>query len=452
MATRLKPLSAFMLVAALAVSSVAIPAAAWADEPVTTEVVSTDSVSPSPETPVVAEVPAEEVAPSPVVEDTAQAPVVAEQPVAPDPVVVPEQPLVVVEPPVVPAPVVETPVAPRQVFGTPGIAGVETCGAVTLTFTYPATVGENDYIYPVDFHWTDEKGVTQTIVEEGNGAPTVVTVSFVSGSDIQSTQAWVSIGEDAPTVFTSDCTTPPVTTVVTVQPEAPLWYDYCGTDRDLSVPPSDTAAYSYVKTVEGNVVYYTLAFNKGYEADGKIQTTWQYSFTNEYCEGEPMLIEEEVLPPTFDDFCGVCDDAVNIPADGEHFSYVEVRQIQDGEIVVDVYAVADEGWYFADDIMTAWSHVFKDDACPIVPPVVVPPVVTPPVVVPPVVTPPAVTTAVVAPITSGKVPGGGTDGADLANTKEQTAAINGALPLGVFGLAALLLGLGFLIKRRIATN
>lgn len=81
----------------------------------------------------------------------------------------------------------------------------------------------------------------------------------------------------------------------------------------------------------------------------------------------PVVVEPEFvtpLSPTFDEFCSVDRDAVNVPEDTDAYYYELDDQRVDGVGVVTVDVFANEGYAFGEETVTSWSHDFTNEACP----------------------------------------------------------------------------------------
>jgi len=109
-----------------------------------------------------------------------------------------------------------------------------------------------------------------------------------------------------------------------------------------------------------------LSRTNGIPEDSQVVKEWTF-----VDGGDCPVIEEPQpeyvtpLPPTFDDFCGTKDDAVNIPADTEDSWYESFDNRVDGVGEVTVTQHLNEGFIFPRDAISTWIHVFSDEACPI---------------------------------------------------------------------------------------
>ncbi|MEO6110010.1 MAG: hypothetical protein ABIP50_03310 [Candidatus Saccharimonadales bacterium] len=102
--------------------------------------------------------------------------------------------------------------APNEVTGTPGSSATQTCGSVTYTFSFPAVeLGENDFIKPVTFVYTDENGDVQEVVMNAGDGDVTKTVTYPE--DSHSGSLVVEFGEKGKTLtkltIDTDCQTPP---------------------------------------------------------------------------------------------------------------------------------------------------------------------------------------------------------------------------------------------------
>ncbi len=93
---------------------------------------------------------------------------------------------------------------PVTVDNNPHYQVVTTCGAVTLTFTNPVTLGENEVTNPAIFTYTDANGATQTVSVLANET-VVKTIKFAEDSGKQTVKVGPKDGVQEEVAVQTDC-------------------------------------------------------------------------------------------------------------------------------------------------------------------------------------------------------------------------------------------------------
>ncbi|MGX5695174.1 hypothetical protein ACWKWP_03150 [Agromyces soli] len=141
--------------------------------------------------------------------------------------------------------------------------------------------------------------------------------------------------------------------------------DQCGVDGDtFTGKPVTGVVWSYSPIVDNSATA-TATAQPGYVFEGgKTVVEIRVSFTNVDCPPKTATIS---VLPTADDQCGVENDSVNLPENGEHYSWSQVSKT---DTLVVVRATADEGYVFGADGDYAggptrdFSFEFETEPCP----------------------------------------------------------------------------------------
>lgn len=125
---------------------------------------------------------------------------------------------------------------------------------------------------------------------------------------------------------------------------------YSGELEDLLTDPQVTGVYAY--------------FTSGEEATGTLTSVSFNCGVHTFDREE--LTRATPQAPTFDDTCGVDEDAVNVPEPGEGagYTYEVDDQRVNGVGTVTVTAIPSEGYAFDQEATTVWSHEFTNEPCP----------------------------------------------------------------------------------------
>jgi hypothetical protein len=161
---------------------------------------------------------------------------------------------------------------------------VDNCGLENDVLTIPADTDEVQYNVTSD-----------TRIDGGVGT---VTIDVVAVSD-------KVIAEGVKTHFEFYFDNQPCITIIEVQPQGPTFEDYCGTANDKTIIPADTDQLDYSEAVLGDdgVTRVTVSGKNGVEIDGKLQTTFEYTFTDVKCPvvvpptEPPVVVPPVVKPP-----------------------------------------------------------------------------------------------------------------------------------------------------------
>lgn len=149
-------------------------------------------------------------------------------------------------------------------------------------------------------------------------------------------------------------------------PAAPTLQDVCGPDYGQPTLPANEA---YTWSVDdgaldggAGTVTITATLNPGsvWTGGGTEPQRWTYEVTSAPC------VIAEIPAPTALEVCGPDGDApYELPADGERYRYVvtDPGTYTDGQRVITVDVVFDEGWAAPEGAQTSWTFTVSDQPC-----------------------------------------------------------------------------------------
>jgi len=219
---------------------------------------------------------------------------------------------------------------PTELPGNPEYQVLPTCGALTITFTNPVDVAENQVAKDAEFTYTDKNGETQIVTVPANQVVTV-SIEFAEDSGEHLIEVGVKGGELETFTVPTDCEP----NLVSFTPTNPTFVDTCGLTNDRATVPG-TLVFSSSSTdvltgniyrSENNVVENGTYYSHYRQIDGTLSVeiwfvpndlyavptapseddtytiehdlaVWRYTFTNEACPVPPVEEETPTTPPT----------------------------------------------------------------------------------------------------------------------------------------------------------
>lgn len=94
---------------------------------------------------------------------------------------------------------------PCEVKGNPDIKVVQGCGFIEYTFSHPATIGEDEFVAPVTFEYTDAENLVQEETLEANAEDVTVRVEFEEDSGTQVSSAGIKGEKSKSYSIETDC-------------------------------------------------------------------------------------------------------------------------------------------------------------------------------------------------------------------------------------------------------